>query len=89
MASQIPADILDKVSDFIWLLEDTLEFISGRIQASIERYRKFILPPMFKALAKFAKVHEYSWHTPGHTGGTAFLKRQKITAIFLFLLTQI
>lgn len=29
---------------------------------------------MFKALAKFSKVHEYSWHTPGHTGGTAFLK---------------
>jgi arginine/lysine/ornithine decarboxylase len=22
----------------------------------------------------FASVYEYSWHTPGHTGGTAFLK---------------
>lgn len=74
IASQIPASVLDKVSDFIWLLEDTSDFISGRIQAAIRRYRKFILPPMFGALAEFAKVHEYSWHTPGHTGGTAFLK---------------
>jgi len=27
-----------------------------------------------RALVEFSKVHEYSWHTPGHTGGTAFLK---------------
>lgn len=74
IASQIPTNVLDKVSDFIWLLEDTSDFISGRIQAAIRRYREFLLPPMFGALAKFAKVHEYSWHTPGHTGGTAFLK---------------
>lgn len=73
-ASNIPTDVLDKISDYIWLLEDTLDFISGRVMAAIRRYRKHILPPMFKALAKFAKVHEYSWHTPGHTGGTAFLK---------------
>ena len=89
MASEIPSYILDKVSDFIWLLEDTLEFISGRIQASIERYRKFILPPMFKALAKFAKVHEYSWHTPGHTGGTAFLKSAAGRDFFNFFGEQI
>ena len=89
MASQIPAYILDKVSDFIWLLEDTIEFISGRVQASSERYRKFILPPMFKALAKFAKVHEYSWHTPGHTGGTAFLKSAAGRDFFNFFGEQI
>lgn len=73
-ASEIPAAILDKVNDFIWILEDTSDFISGRILAAIQRYREFILPPMFKALAEFSDVYEYSWHTPGHTGGTAFLK---------------
>ena len=29
---------------------------------------------MFGALVKFAREAEYSWHTPGHTGGTAFLR---------------
>lgn len=89
IASQLPTNVLDKVSDFIWLLEDTLDFISGRIQAAIRRYRQFILPPMFGALAKFAKVHEYSWHTPGHTGGTAFLKSNVGRDFFNFYGEQI
>ena len=84
LASEVPADILNKVNDFIWILEDTADFIAGRITAAIKRYRKYILPPMFKALAKFAKVHEYSWHTPGHTGGTAFLKAPAGRAFFNF-----
>ena len=88
-ASDIPTHILEKVSDFIYILEDTLDFISGRVQAAIRRYRKDILPPMFKALAKFAKVHEYSWHTPGHTGGTAFLKTAVGRDFFNFFGEQI
>lgn len=83
-AADVPTFILDKVNDFIWILEDTPDFISGRIMAAIRRYREFILPPMFKALTKFAKVHEYSWHTPGHTGGTAFLKSPVSRAFFNF-----
>lgn len=83
-ASAVPSDILDKVSDFIWILEDTSDFIAGRILAAAERYREFVLPPMFKALAEFSKVHEYSWHTPGHTGGTGFLKSPAGRAFFNF-----
>lgn len=88
-ASNIPTHILEQVSDFIWILEDTLDFISGRVQAAVRRYRKDILPPMFKALAKFAKVHEYSWHTPGHAGGTAFLKTAAGRDFFNFFGEQI
>lgn len=84
VASEVQADILDKVNDFIWILEDTSDFIAGRIVAAIKRYREFILPPMFKALVNFSKVHEYSWHTPGHTGGTAFLKSAAGRSFFNF-----
>lgn len=83
-ASAIPTEILSKVNDFIWLWEDTSDFLAGRIMAAIEQYREYILPPMFKALAEFANVHEYSWHTPGHTGGTAFLKSAVGRAFFNF-----
>ena len=72
--SEIPAKVLQDADDFIWLLEDTANFIRGRIVAAIQRYRDQILPPMFSALVRFANLHEYSWHTPGHAGGTAFLK---------------
>jgi arginine/lysine/ornithine decarboxylase len=32
------------------------------------------MPPLAGALMKFSQQYEYSWHTPGHAGGTAFLK---------------
>lgn len=83
-ASKVSTEILENVSDFIWILEDTSDFIAGRVLAAVERYRQFILPPMFKVLAKFSKVHEYSWHTPGHTGGTGFLRSPAGRAFFNF-----
>lgn len=75
VASTVPASIMSKVSDFVWMLEDTVDFVGGRIEAAILRYRGTVLPPMFAALAKFATVHEFSWHTPGHTGEPAFSSR--------------
>jgi arginine/lysine/ornithine decarboxylase len=72
--SEIPVSALQQADDFIWLMEDTIDFIAGRVQAAVRRYQEQMLPPMFRALVAFSKVHEYSWHTPGHTGGTAFLK---------------
>lgn len=81
-AATIPLDAMQKSDDFIWLLEDTTVFISGRIVAAIQRYREAVLPPMFGALVRFSQVYEYSWHTPGHTGGTAFLKSTVGRAFF-------
>jgi arginine/lysine/ornithine decarboxylase len=42
--------------------------------AAARRYLEVMLPPLAAALMKFSQEYEYSWHTPGHTGGTAFLK---------------
>ncbi|MGV8920876.1 MAG: Orn/Lys/Arg decarboxylase N-terminal domain-containing protein [Pseudomonas sp.] len=72
--ASIPLPVMQHADDFIWFPEDTYAFLSGRILAAIERYRQAVLPPMFGALIKFARTYEYSWHTPGHAGGTAFLK---------------
>jgi arginine/lysine/ornithine decarboxylase len=83
-AATIPLDAMQKSDDFIWLLEDTTAFIGGRIVAAIQRYREAVLPPMFGALVRFSQVYEYSWHTPGHTGGTAFLRSTVGRAFFDF-----
>ena len=83
-ASSIPIDAMTKADDFIWLLEDTTDFVGGRIRAALERYRATVLPPMFAELVKFARTYEYSWHTPGHTGGTAFLTSPAGRAFFEF-----
>ena len=73
-ATRIPVEVMSETDEFVWLLEDTMEFISERIMAAARRYRARILPPMFGALMSFAAEAEYSWHTPGHTGGTAFMR---------------
>jgi arginine decarboxylase len=73
-ASSIPVDVMEMVDEFIWTLEDTAAFVGGRVVAAIRRYLEVMLPPLASALMKFTQEYEYSWHTPGHTGGTAFLK---------------
>lgn len=73
-ASSIPIDVMEMVDEYIWTLEDTAAFVGGRVAASIRRYLEVMLPPLAAAVMKFSQVYEYSWHTPGHTGGTAFLK---------------
>jgi arginine decarboxylase len=83
-ASSIPITVMQMADEFVWILEDTAPFIAGRVVAAIKRYVEQLLPPMAAALAKFARNYEYSWHTPGHTGGTAFLKSPVGRAFFDF-----
>ena len=73
-ASNLALEVLELADDFIWILEDTPNFIAGRIEAALQRYSDQLLPPMFKALVNYGGMHAYAWCTPGHTGGTAFLK---------------
>jgi arginine decarboxylase len=72
--SSIPIDVMAMVDEFIWTLEDTAAFVGGRVSAAIQRYVEVMLPPLASAMMKFSQVYEHSWHTPGHAGGTAFLK---------------
>jgi lysine decarboxylase/arginine decarboxylase len=67
-------DMVKEINEYIWVMEDTPAFIAGRITAAAKRYREHLLPPFFGELVKFSKDFEYSWHTPGHAGGTAFMK---------------
>src|SRR6187399_3269378 len=73
-ASDIPVEVMGMVDEFIWTLEDTAAFVGGRVSAAIRRYLEVMMPPLANALMKFTLDYEYSWHTPGHQGGTAFLK---------------
>jgi arginine/lysine/ornithine decarboxylase len=73
-AASIPIHVMEMVGEFVWTLEDTAAFVGGRVVAAIRRYVEGLLPPLAAGLVKFTQEYEYSWHTPGHTGGTAFLK---------------
>lgn len=81
--------VVREINEYIWVMEDTPAFIIGRIRAAAKRYREHLLPPFFKEMVKFSKDFEYSWHTPGHTGGTAFLKSPAGRAFYQFFGDQI
>ncbi|QLH19508.1 Orn/Lys/Arg decarboxylase N-terminal domain-containing protein [Streptomyces sp. Rer75] len=70
----LPLWVSETVVGYVWPEEDTAAFIAGRITGAARAYREAVLPPFFKALRHFDDTHEYSWHTPAHAGGVAFLK---------------
>src|SRR5512138_1122459 len=78
-------EVAEMVDEFVWLLEDTADFVSGRVMAAIERYRAQLLPPYARALALYSQLREHSWSAPGHQGGIAFTKLPAGRAFFDFL----
>jgi len=70
-------------------MEDSPEFIAGRIRAASKRYRERLLPPFFGSLVTFSDDFEYSWHTPGHAGGIAFRKSPAGRAFYRFFGEQL
>ena len=80
----ITIEVAEMVDEFVWMLEDTPDFLAGRILAAIGRYRASVLPPYAKALADYSRVREHSWSAPGHQGGVAFTKIPAGRAFFDF-----
>ena len=88
-AKALSLDLVREINEYVWVMEDTPEFIAGRITAAAKRYRDRLLPPFFGELVRFSRDFEYSWHTPGHAGGTAFRKSPSGRAFFNFFGEQL
>eukprot|EP00026_Physarum_polycephalum_P002601 Phypoly_transcript_02608.p1 GENE.Phypoly_transcript_02608~~Phypoly_transcript_02608.p1 ORF type:complete len:838 (+),score=132.64 Phypoly_transcript_02608:48-2561(+) len=73
------------IDEFIWKLEDTPRFVAGRISRASADYMDKMVPPFFKGLMEYANESKYSWHTPGHMGGVAFLKSPPGSVFFNFV----
>ena len=74
VARSISIEVAEMVDEFVWLPDDTADFIAGRVLAAMERYGASLLPPYTRALAEYSRVREHSWSAPGHQGGVAFTK---------------
>ena len=81
---EVPLAVEEMVQEYVLVFEDTHSFVAGRIDYAWRRYTENLLPPFFASLVAFTESHEYSWHTPGHAGGTAFRKSQVGKAFYDF-----
>jgi arginine decarboxylase len=70
----IPLEIINEVHEYIYLVQDTSDFIAARVDFATRRYYEELLPPYFGELKKFTEDAAYSWDAPGHMGGVAYLK---------------
>ncbi|MBU6446371.1 MAG: lysine decarboxylase [Verrucomicrobia bacterium] len=71
---EISYELMSLTQGCIWKMEDTPQFIAGRVERALHRYLDGITPPFFKELMQYTREYKYAWHTPGHMGGLAFLK---------------
>ena len=78
-------EVAEMVDEFVWPLEDSADFVAGRVMAAIRRYEAQLLPPYARVLAEYGKLREHSWSAPGHQGGIAFTKHPAGRAFFDFL----
>ncbi|MEU5868832.1 Orn/Lys/Arg decarboxylase N-terminal domain-containing protein [Nonomuraea sp. NPDC047529] len=81
---ELPLWVYEVIQGYVFPLEDTPQFIAGRIAHAADQYAEQILPPFFRALLHLEDHHPYSWHTPAHAGGVAFLKSPVGRAFFDF-----
>ena len=81
---EVPLAVEEMVQEYVLVFEDTPSFVAGRIDYAWRRHTENLLPPFFASLVAFTESHEYSWHTPGHAGGTAFRKSQVGKAFYDF-----
>ncbi|MGJ7539073.1 Orn/Lys/Arg decarboxylase N-terminal domain-containing protein [Brevibacterium luteolum] len=83
-ARSLPSEILAEIEGVINAYEDTPEFVAKVIHRESTRYVEQLAPPFFKALMEYSNDGAYSWHCPGHSGGTAFLKSPAGTVFHQF-----
>lgn len=82
--SEIPLNVLEGINGFLWKTADTVSFLAGRIDVHLVEYVKNVYPCFFGELVKYAHEYKYAWHTPGHMGGTGFLRSPAGAAFFKF-----
>ena len=83
-ASDIPLEVINQLTGCLWKTSDTIEFLAGRIERHLVKYVKGLYPPFFGKLIDYSEEYKYAWHTPGHMGGTGFLRNPSGVALFKF-----
>ena len=81
---KIPTETLEDIDECLWKTADTVHFLAGRIERHVLEYIDKVYPPFFGELVKYANEFKYAWHTPGHMGGTGFLRSPAGAAFFKF-----
>jgi ornithine decarboxylase len=77
----IPIEVLDFIDGYVFLAEETPEFIAKNLVSRLKQYADTLKTPFFGALVDYAEEGNQLWTCPGHNGGI-FYSRSPIGRIF-------
>ncbi|WP_291688589.1 Orn/Lys/Arg decarboxylase N-terminal domain-containing protein [Bradyrhizobium sp.] len=83
----IPIEVLDYIDGYIFLSEETPDFIATNLVSRLKQYAETLKTPFFGALVDYAERGNQLWTCPGHNGGI-FYNRSPIGRIFVEHLGQ-
>jgi ornithine decarboxylase len=83
----IPVEVLDYIDGYIFLAEETPEFIATNLVSRLKQYAENLKTPFFGALVDYGERGNQLWTCPGHNGGV-FYNRSPIGRIFVEHLGQ-
>ena len=78
----IPVEVLDFIDGYVFLAEETPEFIAKNLVSRLKQYAETLKTPFFGALVDYAEEGNQLWTCPGHNGGV-FYSRSPIGRIFV------
>src|SRR5665213_1244020 len=83
----IPVEVLDFIDGYIFLAEETPDFIATNLVSRLKQYAETLKTPFFGALVDYGERGNQLWTCPGHNGGV-FYNRSPIGRIFVEHLGQ-
>src|ERR1700759_5035749 len=78
----IPVEVLDFIDGYVFLAEETPEFIARNLVSRLKQYADTLKTPFFGALVDYQEEGNQLWTCPGHNGGV-FYSRSPIGRIFV------
>src|ERR1700677_3956230 len=78
----IPVEVLDYIDGYVFLAEETPEFIAKNLVSRLKQYAETLKTPFFGALVDYSEEGNQLWTCPGHNGGI-FYSRSPIGRIFM------
>jgi ornithine decarboxylase len=78
----VPVEVLDFIDGYVFLAEETPEFIAKNLVSRLKQYAETLKTPFFGALVDYAEEGNQLWTCPGHNGGI-FYSRSPIGRIFM------
>src|ERR1700741_4516606 len=78
----VPVEVLDFIDGYVFLAEETPEFIARNLVSRLKQYADTLKTPFFGALVDYQEEGNQLWTCPGHNGGV-FYSRSPIGRIFV------